>query len=165
MCFIRENIIWIGSNQLIGKQQHRLLLVEKGSPIRYSSDELRHIKPKVDHDSKYKILSSNVCKIIRSLRINKRQTGRGRKPQNNTLNKNIRTINCKNLIPITMTTAQAEYDRHKDFTLVLGNVQSIKNKDDIIAEFLHDTKPDVLVVTETWLSPEDKHLEKWIGNC
>ena len=37
---------------------------------------------------------------------------------------------------------QAEYDRHKDFTLALGNVQSIKNKDDIIAEFLHNTKPD-----------------------
>ena len=48
-----------------------------------------------------------------------------------------------------------EYDRHKDFTLALGNVQSIKNKDDIIAEFLHDTKLDVLVATETWLSPED----------
>ena len=72
MCFIRENIIQINSNQSIGKQQHGYLLVQKGSPIRYSSEELRHTKPKVDHDSKYKILSSNVCKIVRSLRINKR---------------------------------------------------------------------------------------------
>ena len=63
MCFIRENIIQINSNvpnQSIGKQQHRYLLVQKGSPIRYSSEELQHIKPKVDHDNKYKILSSNV---------------------------------------------------------------------------------------------------------
>ena len=54
----------------------------------------------------------------------------------NTLNKNIRTVNCKNLVSITTTKAQAEYDRHKDFTLALGNVQSIKNKDDIIAKIL-----------------------------
>ena len=40
MCFIRENIIWINSNQSMGKQQHGYLLVQKGSPIRYSSDEL-----------------------------------------------------------------------------------------------------------------------------
>ena len=72
MCFIRENIIQINSNvpnQSIVKQQHGYLFVQKGSPIRYSSEE-----PKVDHDNKYKILSSNVCKIIRNLRINRRQT-------------------------------------------------------------------------------------------
>ena len=72
MCFIREDIICINSNQSMGKQQHGYLLVQKGSPIRYSSDELQHIKPKVDHNSKYKILSSNVCRIIRSVRINKK---------------------------------------------------------------------------------------------
>ena len=158
MCFIRENIIQINSNvpnQSIGKQQYGYLLVQKGSPIRYSSEELQDVKPKVDHDSKYKILSSNVCKIVRSLRINKRQTRRGRKPQNHILNENVRTVNCKNLVLIRTTKTQAEYDRHKDFTLALGNVQSIKNKDDIIAEFLHDTKPGVLVATKTWLSPED----------
>ena len=58
-------------------------------------------------------------------------------------------------MPITTTKTQADYDRHKDFTLALGNVQSIKNKDDIVDEFLHNTKPDVLVATETWLSAED----------
>ena len=41
MCFIRENIIRINSNQAIGKQQqHGYLLVLKGSPIKYSSEEL-----------------------------------------------------------------------------------------------------------------------------
>ena len=41
MCFIRENIIRINSNQAIGKQQqHEYLLVQKGSPIKYSSEEL-----------------------------------------------------------------------------------------------------------------------------
>ena len=94
MCFIRENIIWINSNQALGKQQqHGYLLVQKCSPIKYSSEELQHIKPKVDHDSRYKILSSNVCKTVRSLRINKRSTQRGRKPWNNILNRNIRTVN------------------------------------------------------------------------
>ena len=160
MCFIRENPNTIQidcnvPNQSTGKQQQQILLVQKGSPIRYSSEELQHIKPKVDHDNRYKILGSNVCKIIRNLRINRRQTWRGKKPQNHTLNENTRTVNCKNLVPITTTKTQADYDRHKDFTFALGNVQSIKNKDDIIAEFLHNTKPDVLVATKTWLSPED----------
>ena len=112
-------------------------------------------KTKVDHENRYKILSSNVCKIIRNLRINRRRTQRGKKPQNHTLNENIRTVNCKNLVLITVTKTQAEYERHKDFALALGNVQSIKNKDDIIAEFLHNTKLDVLVATKTWLSLED----------
>ena len=112
-------------------------------------------KTKVDNDNRYKILSSNVCKIVRNLRINRRQTQRGKKPQNHTLNENTRTVNCKNLVLITTTKTQADYDRHKDFTLALGNVQSIKNKNDIIAEFLHNNKPDVLIATETWLSSED----------
>ena len=65
MCFIGENpnVIQIDCdvpNQSMGKQQHGFLLVQKGSPIRYSSKELQHIKPKVDHDNRHKILSSNV---------------------------------------------------------------------------------------------------------
>ena len=45
MCFIGENpnVIQIDcnvSNQSTGKQQHRILLVQKGSPIRYLNEEL-----------------------------------------------------------------------------------------------------------------------------
>ena len=72
-----------------------------------------------------KSLAVMFCMIIRNLRINRRQLQRGKKPQNHILNENTRTVNCKNLVPITTTKTQADYDRHKDFTLALGNVQSI----------------------------------------
>ena len=44
---------------------------------------------------------------------------------------------------------------NRRFTIVLSNVQSIKNKQDIIMELLEDLNADLAVLTETWLTDED----------
>ena len=41
------------------------------------------------------------------------------------------------------------------FTIILINVQSIKNKLDVIMELLEDLNADLAVLTETWLTDED----------
>ena len=41
------------------------------------------------------------------------------------------------------------------FTLMLSNVQSIKNKQDIITKLLEDSNADFAVLTETWLTDAD----------
>ena len=47
----------------------------------------------------------------------------------------------------------------RNFTLILSNVQSIKNKQDIITELLDDSNADLAVLTETWLTDVD---EIWV---
>ena len=44
---------------------------------------------------------------------------------------------------------------NRRFTIILCNVQSIKNKQDVIMEFLEDLNADLAVLTETWLTDED----------
>ena len=39
--------------------------------------------------------------------------------------------------------------------MILSNVQSIKNKQDILTELLDDSKADLAILTETWLSDAD----------
>ena len=44
---------------------------------------------------------------------------------------------------------------NRKFTLILSNVQSIKNKQDVITELLEDSNADLAVLTETWLTDAD----------
>ena len=44
---------------------------------------------------------------------------------------------------------------NRKFTLILSNVQSIKNKQDTIIELLEDSNADLAVLTETWLTDAD----------
>ena len=39
-----------------------------------------------------------------------------------------------------------------NFTLILSNIQSIKNKQDILIELLDDSNADLAILTETWLT-------------
>ena len=41
------------------------------------------------------------------------------------------------------------------FTIMLRNVQSIKNKQDVVMKLLKDSKADFAVLTETWLTDDD----------
>ena len=43
----------------------------------------------------------------------------------------------------------------KNFTLILSNVQSIKNRQDIITELLDDFNANIVILTETWLTDGD----------
>ena len=60
-----------------------------------------------------------------------------------------------NLIEIKTRTSLGLDKTNRKFTLILSNVQSIKNKQDIITELLEDSNADLAVLTETWLMDAD----------
>ena len=43
----------------------------------------------------------------------------------------------------------------RNILLILSNVQSIKNKQDIITELLDDSNANLAILTETWLTDAD----------
>ena len=47
------------------------------------------------------------------------------------------------------------------FTIMLSNVHSIKNKQDVVMELLEDSNANLAVLTETWLTDAD---DIWVQN-
>ena len=64
-----------------------------------------------------------------------------------------------NLIEIKTEKSLGQDHTNRKFTLILSNVQSIKNKQDTIIEHLEDSNADFAVLTETWLTDDD---EVWV---
>ena len=61
----------------------------------------------------------------------------------------------KNLIEIKARKSLGLDKTNRKLTLILSNVQSVKNKQDIIMELLEDFNADSAVLTETWLTDAD----------
>ena len=91
--------------------------------------------------------------MIRKLRLN-RQSGK----KNNLSKQEVeeeRGILRSNLIEIKTTKSLGLDMTSRRFTIMLSNVQSIKNKQDVVMELLEDSKGDLAVLTETWLTDDD----------
>ena len=116
-------------------------------------EELRKIKGKVENIANYKLLGADICYMIRKLRLN-RQSGKNRK-SNKPEVKEERGVLKTNLIEIKTRKSLGLDMTNRKFTLILSNVQSIKNKQDIITELLEDSNADLAVLTETWLMDAD----------
>ena len=61
----------------------------------------------------------------------------------------------KNLIEIKTRKSLGLDKTNRKLTLILSNVQSVKNKQDIIMELVEDSNADLAVLTETWLRDAD----------
>ena len=61
----------------------------------------------------------------------------------------------KNLIEIKTRKSLGLDKKYRKLTLILSNVQSVKNKQDVIMELLEDSNADLAVLTETWLTDAD----------
>ena len=144
----------IGRNQPTMKSKNNnTVWVHKSGPIRYMLTELRQIQGKVDHNNEYKILGGHACYMIRKLRLNRRST---RMSKSNKLKvKEERKVFKSNLIEIKIEKGLGLDITSRNFTLILSNVHSIKNKQDIITELLDDSNADPAVLTETWLTDVD----------
>ena len=116
-------------------------------------EELRKIKGEVENIAKYKILGAEVCYRIRKLRLNRRY-GRKRKSNKQEV-KEERGMLKTNLIEIKAKKSLGLDKTNRKFTVILSNVQSIKNKQDIITKLLEDSNADLAVLTETWLMDAD----------
>ena len=90
---------------------------------------------------------------VRKLRLNRRSARK--KKLNKKEVKEERGVVKSNLIEIKTKKSLGLDITSRNFTLILSNVQSIKNKQDIITELLDDSNADLAVLTETWLTDAD----------
>ena len=121
----------------------------------YSADQLKYIKTKVDHDRRLRILDSKACVIIRKFRG--RKIGNPKYCENRT-----RSVNFDNLITIARI-QESEITRFtKYIKFVTLNAQSIKNKEQLIVDYLLNEYIDVAIITETWLKDAD---DIWLQGC
>ena len=145
------------SNPTIKGKRNNIVLIPRNVPIRYTVEELRKIRGDEESTAKHKILGAETCYRIRKLRLNNHS--KKIKKLNRRELREERGVLKTNLIEIkTMKSLGQDYTNRK-FTLILSNVQSIKNKQDTIIELLEDSNADLAVLTETWLTDAD---EVWV---
>ena len=153
----RSNLVQVEiegrSHPTIKGKRSNVVLIQKNKPIRYTVEELRRIKGEVENIAKYKILGAEVCYRIRKLRLN-RQSGKKRKLNKQEV-KEERGVVKTNLIEIKTRKSLGLNKTNRKFTLILSNVQFIKNKQNIITELIEDSNADLAVLTETWLMDAD----------
>ena len=123
----RNNLVQVeieGRSQPTNKNKRsNTVLIEKNEPIRYTLEELRQIKGKVENIDKYKILEAEVCYMIRKLRLN-RWSGKKKKLNKQEI-KEERGVLKSNLIEIKTGKSLGPDMTNRRFTLILSNVQSI----------------------------------------
>ena len=127
----------------------------KDSHVQYSGDFLRYIKTRTEHNRKLRILPMDACVKIRALRINKRKTCRSKNKKPRSKDAEPRSVNYSNLTQVKITNKRIVRKFTKHLNIVLINSQSIKNKDELIAEYLISNNIDACVLMETWLTNSD----------
>ena len=112
---------------------------QKDKSIVYTPEDLRNIRDNVWYDQHYRKLSGQTVKTVRNLRINKKKK-RGSKAGRSKMIDHQRTVNLCNLIRINSDKLSRNGADQKTIKLSTINVQSVKNKDMILFEYIWDNK-------------------------
>ena len=127
------------------------------------ADQLKHIKSSVDHDRKLRTLDYKACVNIRKFRINRKKTRRGRKVGDvKHYESKPRSINFDNLILIAQIQKTKVTKFTKQLKFMTLNAQSIKNKDQLIVDYLLNEHIDVAIIAEIWLKDTN---DIWLQGC
>ena len=97
----------------------------------------------------------DVCVKIRELRINKRKIHRSKSKKPRSKDMEPRSVNYSNLTQVKITNDRRVRKFTKQLNIVLINSQCIKNKDELMAEYLISNNIDACILTETWLTNSD----------
>ena len=110
--------------------------------ITYDRSDLLQIRQRVTSGIGLKLLSLDTVKVIRRSRLNKRGKRAGIKCKTQKYQDvNINTSSCG-----LLTDGDSKQNTRTNIRLLLINAQSIKNKDILIAEYIHDLNIDVCVL-------------------
>ena len=103
------------------------------------------------NDNRYpQSLQPGAIDTIRKLRINKRRIG--------TSHRSIPTncaSNMSNLLFVNTTDNHNQEAASNGMRIATLNARSVKNKDHLIVQQLHETDTDIAVITETWFKDTD----------
>ena len=122
----------------------------------YNHEDLINIR-KTMIDAKWKNLELDTCITIRRLRLNKRGRWAGKKIKESSITSRQGSINPNNL---TVIESKQNCKIHNRIKAALVNIQSLKSKDCDLITYLSDTKLDLCILTETWLTQED---DSWVS--
>ena len=123
----------------------------------YSQQDLYAIRETLLKNRNWKQIDYDTCKMICRLRLNRRGCRAGK-------NKLKARPNYDNLIPIvTRRVTEQKIDIASKLKLSTVNIQSIKSKDDDLLGYLLESKTDLCVVTETWLSDDNEEDGAWVS--
>ena len=131
--------------------------MQKRQLYTYSRHDLHAIRDTLLKNRNWKQIDYDTCKTVFSLRLNRRGCRAGK-------NKMIARPNHDNLIPfVTRRVTEQKIDIANKLKLSTVNIQSIKSKDDDLFEYLLESKTNLCVVTETWLSDENEEDGAWVS--
>ena len=131
------------------EQQHNIkTTVQRSHRLVYMADLLKSIKCKVDHDQRYKVLHTNICSMVRKLKLDRKKTSRG--------NNQVWSVNFDNLIKIKCTRSKHIHNTSTKVKLTTINIQLPKSKELTLIEHLGSNDADMCIVTETWLNKDDQ---------
>ena len=125
----------------------------------YTSNQLWQIKDRVDQDRTLGTISPEIVNSIRKLKLQNRKTrgNRGGTKRHYSIPAKKRSININNIIQCKPTGATScDRELRKNLGLSLINIRSIKNKHTNLLDNLVENKTDICIVTETWLTDDDK---------
>ena len=125
----------------------------------YTLNQLWQIKDRVDQDRTLSTISSEIVSSIRKLKLQKRRTRgkRGGSKRHYPIPAEKRSIDFNNIIECKPKGATScDRELRKNLGLSLINIWSIKNKHTNLLDNLVENKTDICIVTETWLTEDDK---------
>ena len=161
MCF--SNIIVINMTNDVGELRQpnkgvdRDIEVHKRQLCTYSQYDLFAIRETLLKNRNWKQINYDTCKIISRLRLNRRGCRAGK-------NRLKSRPNHDNLTPVVVRRAnEQKIDIANKLKLSTVNIQSIKSKDDDLLGYLLESKTDVCVVTEMWLSDNNEEDGAWVS--
>ena len=147
----------VGELRQPNKGVDRDIEVHKRQLCTYSQYDLFVIRETLLKKRNWKQINYDTCKIISRLRLNKRGCRAGK-------NKSKSRPNHDNLTPVVTRRAnEQKIDIANKLKLSTVNIQSIKSKDDDLLGYLLESKTDVCVVTETWLSDNNEEDGAWVS--
>ena len=127
--------------------------------VKYDHSDFLQIRHKVQSSETSKSLDT--IKFIRKHRLNKR----GKRAGKNCNKQKYLDTNTSGSEHETSIYNKPEQGSRDNISILLIHAQSIKNKDILLAEYIHDINIDVCVVTETWLDKNSDEVNAWISTC
>ena len=119
-----------------------------------------NIRAKVNKFRMFRQLNPDVVKIIQQLRIQKRRKRCRRGGKDKAAKRNrpgIRYVNFSNLSKVTIKKGSLLEDTFRCLTRFgFGNVQSLKNKDDLLRDYLDKETIGLFVAIETWFKSDSE---------
>ena len=127
----------------------------------YSSEFLHRQRQRVYHNHALRQLDSEIVLTTRKLQINKkRKRGqRGEIQRRLREQEKARTVNRSNL---TVIVPEDHTKPTNKLRITLSNIRSIKNKEELVMDYLASSNSDLAIITETWLTDNEED-NAWVA--